>query len=92
MRLSSKRMILAYLGKRVDSLSAWLAVRERYGSVIYRDRTAVWSTSEELDALDRSRHPRLTEDGTDLALATRQRLRRVRALGFRATVRKGAEG
>ena len=81
MRLSSKREILMYLGRRVDNVDAWLRVRELYASVIRRNGKGVWTTGEELDALDRSRHPRLTEDGTDLALATRRRKRRLQALG-----------
>ena len=58
MRLSSKREILMYLGRRVDNVDAWLRVRELYASVIRRNGKGVWTTGEELDALDRSRHPR----------------------------------
>ena len=80
MRLNGKFEILIYLGKRPNSASAWHWVRERYATCIRRDGIRVFAISAELDALDRERCPTLATDGTDLAMATRRRVKRIRAV------------
>ena len=91
MRLVGRREILAYLGRRVDSKGSWRVVRARYATVIRRDGPRyVWTTSEELDALDRERCPSVATDGTDLGVAERRRAKRVKALGYRVGIRHDA--
>ena len=56
MRLNGRREILLYLGRSGVNRRGWRKVRQDYAAVLYFLPTRrVWTTSEEVDALDRTR-------------------------------------
>jgi hypothetical protein len=84
MRLNGRVEIMAYLGRRYNpkDQKGWRKVRGRYVEVLHYLPGSfwVWTTSEELDALDRSRSLTL-----ERALAAKAR-------SARGSVREGREG
>jgi hypothetical protein len=57
MRLNSKAEIQGYLGKSPQNRGAWRRTREVYGPALHYlpGSFRVWTTTDELDAIDRGR-------------------------------------
>ncbi len=80
MRLNGRREIMAYLGRRYNpqDRATWRRIRRRYVEALHylNGSFPVWTTSEELDALDLKRS--LTLDGV---MAAKAQAKRERARG-----------
>lgn len=63
MRLNGRREIQMYLGRSVKDIKGWRRTRRDYVEVFHYLPTShrVWTTSEELDGLDRKRSVTLSE-------------------------------
>ncbi len=80
MRLNGRREILAHIGRRYNpqDRATWRRIRQRYLEALryLNGSFHVWTTSEELDALDRQRSLTL-----DAVLAAKAQAERERARG-----------
>jgi hypothetical protein len=63
MRLNSKIEIQGYLGKSGQNRAAWTRTRKVYGAALHYlpGSFRVWTTTDELDAIDRGRSLTLAE-------------------------------
>lgn len=63
MRLNTKTQIMVYLGRSPQNRGAWRRTRRRYAEALHYlpGSYRVWTTTQELDGLDRSRSLTLAE-------------------------------